>query len=556
LLPFQKAQSAPNSSIKKNNKFIVVSKLSAPSTTFGANSVKLIEMRTSQQSTMLFFNGGSSRLIVEYIFSSGSEGSHTACRFIVELDATAKDVRAVCLPTLTSVPTPHFEGAGAQSGHQEDSERVQAAQSHSIQMIVDSVSENNSKIFLILQNNHTIFCEGEWEHSAFGQNFASGMASGHNMASGPAYGQNVASGGTSGQNMASGSAFGHNFASGAASGQNLAFGLIMAFSCNLAVGLFSFSLYASEALQLVAFVDLCISFIGGFNGFVGLVSIVGNDGLSNQNDLVGFICLGVSSIGLVGHNGHISLIGLSFVSSAHWHVSFIGLGGHNGNISLIGLGFVSSARWLIGFIGLGLDGFIDLVLDSHVSISGLISHNFLDDVIGLGLVSLVGLVSLSDINGLVGLNNLVAAIIAAAEFLVATATQAAAAKTHGVAIKLASATKITNAEIWYYCAALLLSLIWRESGLWCEWRVFSSLAGLNSVFENALQNAKQLFHMSLLQMTKYCIMRECENILCGYLYDGDLAFVILKGISSFKFPKRFWRSLPEISLSLFTLLLN
>jgi hypothetical protein len=43
----------------------------------------------------------------------------------------------------------------------------------------------------------------------------------------------------------------------------------------------------------------------------------------------------------------------------------------------------------------------------------------------------------------------------------------------------------------------------------------------------------------------------CENILCGYLYDGDLVFVILKGIYGFKFPKGFWRSLPEISLLLF-----
>jgi hypothetical protein len=73
------------------------------------------------------------------------------------------------------------------------------------------------------------------------------------------------------------------------------------------------------------------------------------------------------------------------------------------------------------------------------------------------------------------------------------AMQAAATKTHGVAVKLASATKITNAAIWYYCAALLvlLSLIRKKSGSWCEWRVFSSLAGLDSVFENALQNAKQ-----------------------------------------------------------------
>jgi hypothetical protein len=31
----------------------------------------------------------------------------------------------------------------------------------------------------------------------------------------------------------------------------------------------------------------------------------------------------------------------------------------------------------------------------------------------------------------------------------------------------------------------------------------------------------------------------CENILHGYLYVFDLAFVILKGIYGFKFPKRF-----------------
>jgi hypothetical protein len=33
----------------------------------------------------------------------------------------------------------------------------------------------------------------------------------------------------------------------------------------------------------------------------------------------------------------------------------------------------------------------------------------------------------------------------------------------------------------------------------------------------------------------------CEKILCEYLYDydGDLVFLILKGISIFKFPKRF-----------------
>jgi hypothetical protein len=200
-------------------------------------------------------------------------------------------------------------------------------------------------------------------------------------------------------------------------------------------------------------------------------------------------------------------------------------------VGLIVLGRVS----LIGRIS--LVGQISLVrLISHI-----IGHNCLDSGIGLGLVSLIDLVGLSGINDLVGLDSLVVAIIAAAEYLVAMAMQEAAATTHGVAIKLASATKITNAAIRYYCAALwvLLSLIWRESGLWCEWRVFSSLDGLNSVFENALQYAKQLFSVRIPVMTKYCIMKECDNIHNGYLYGGDLLFVILKEIYSFKFPKWF-----------------
>ncbi len=39
----------------------------------------------------------------------------------------------------------------------------------------------------------------------------------------------------------------------------------------------------------------------------------------------------------------------------------------------------------------------------------------------------------------------------------------------------------------------------------------------------------------------------CENIRNGYLYDGDLVFVILKGIYVLISPKGFWRSLPDIS---------
>jgi hypothetical protein len=58
-------------------------------------------------------------------------------------------------------------------------------------------------------------------------------------------------------------------------------------------------------------------------------------------------------------------------------------------------------------------------------------------------------------------------------------------------------------------------------------------------FGYALQSAKQLYSTRLSKMTKYYIMRECENTFCGYLYDGDFVFVILKGNSIFKFPKTF-----------------
>jgi hypothetical protein len=121
-------------------------------------------------------------------------------------------------------------------------------------------------------------------------------------------------------------------------------------------------------------------------------------------------------------------------------ISLIGPSGHNGLVGFMGLS-------LIGLIGLGrvsLIGWINLVFQISLvrPISHIIGHNCLNSIIGLGLVSLVDLVGLSGINYLVGLDSLVAAIISAAEFLVAMATQAAAAKTHGVAIKLASTTKL------------------------------------------------------------------------------------------------------------------
>jgi hypothetical protein len=113
----------------------------------------------------------------------------------------------------------------------------------------------------------------------------------------------------------------------------------------------------------------------------------------------------------------------------------------------------------------------------------------------------------------------------------------AAAATHlelGVAT---SANKIANALAFYFCAASLNYGFWfvREGLLWHVPRLDSN----PSYHGDTLQYAKQLIYNSHPQMTKYCSMRECENILCGYLYVSDLVFVILKGVYGFKFPKRF-----------------
>jgi hypothetical protein len=125
---------------------------------------------------MIHLNNGSFQFVVKYIFSSDSEGAHTACRFIVELDATAKGVQVVCLPTLASVPTPHFEGAQAPSGRQEYSV-VDIAFQQSLPIkracIVPAtfnkafefiVASHYSKTFLHFSKGFAIFCEGDQEN--------------------------------------------------------------------------------------------------------------------------------------------------------------------------------------------------------------------------------------------------------------------------------------------------------------------------------------------------------------------------------------------------------
>jgi hypothetical protein len=81
----------------------------------------------------------------------------------------------------------------------------------------------------------------------------------------------------------------------------------------------------------------------------------------------------------------------------------------------------------------------------------------------------------------------------------------------------------------------------REGWLWCVRRELSSLAGLDSdfFFGLALQNGKQIFFSRIPQMTRYFLMRECENIPTGISLCCGSAFAHKKEFSIFKFPERF-----------------
>ncbi len=55
-------------------------------------------------------------------------------------------------------------------------------------------------------------------------------------------------------------------------------------------------------------------------------------------------------------------------------------------------------------------------------------------------------------------------------------------------------------------------------------------------------------------MTKYCIMRECDNIHSWISLSGDLTFSQQDGIHGFEFPKRFLE-ISSRDLTLFSILI-
>jgi hypothetical protein len=318
------------------------------------------------------------------------------------------------------------------------------------------------------------------------------------------------------------------------------------------------------------------------NGLVGhhalnklINGLIGHHKLNELiNGLIGHHKVNKLINGFVSHHKLIKLIGLVSLVGLIGLIGRIGLIDHNG---LFGIGFVSNTG-LVGHFGLIGLGLIDL--NSLIGLMGLIGH------IGqISLTRFIGHISLAGLIGNINLTGLIGHIISLISLiLITTATARRAA--HGVATMLASADKMCNAmiltylatglsiQLWrkintaitkiswpkqaaathlelgvatstnkianalalYFCATSLYYSYWfvRESWLW------HVLCRLNSFFiRYTLQNAKQLFSLRLPQLTKYWVVRECENILHVYLYDGNLVIVILKVISIFWFPKRF-----------------
>jgi len=125
----------------------------------------------------------------------------------------------------------------------------------------------------------------------------------------------------------------------------------------------------------------------------------------------------------------------------------------------------------------------------------------------------------------------------------------------GVATLQLRATEIVDVAFYYFApsSSLHVCLLVREKMCWWlalarkkMWRWIASFG--ESYNDDVLQLAKQLFSVRLLLMTKFFVMRECDNILRGYLCAVTTVFSQQDGIYGFKFPKRFLEISSEISL--------
>jgi hypothetical protein len=297
-------------------------------------------------------------------------------------------------------------------------------------------------------------------------------------------------------------------------------------------------------------------------GLVGLVKLngLGLVGSSTLADcwIIGLVICGISGFGGLSLVGVVVLIGLVNL------IDFIGLDGLNSLINFCGLVGLISISGLVSIVG--LINHISLVgLGIFSDISGLVGQISLISLGELGITSLVGSSALSarQLIGLVGftIRSLATALIAAKTILLLWLEHKAS---HRVAAALRmSASKIINAATAYYAPSLLhVRTFVREKMCWwlalAKKKMWLWIASFGESYNgDVLQLAEQLFSLSLPQMTKYCVMRECENIHSWISLVDDLAFSHQQEFTVLNSQKGFWRSLlPEISLLSFTLFLN
>ena len=220
------------------------------------------------------------------------------------------------------------------------------------------------------------------------------------------------------------------------------------------------------------------------------------------------------------------------VSPNFGFVRFVGFVGFIGFVDFVGF------FRFVGFVGfgsfIGFSGFV-----RFVSLGLIVSVRFAGFIGFVGFVSFVGF-------------SLIVSVGTAAATKISWRRKHAAAR--GVATTRTSATGIADAAIMLAASSSRFYLIAREKMMFCllalyrknMWWWICSFG--NSYYGDALQYSKQIFSGRLPQMTKYCVMRECENILRGYLCVFDLVFSHMMEFTVLNSQASFWRSLAEISL--------
>jgi hypothetical protein len=181
-------------------------------------------------------------------------------------------------------------------------------------------------------------------------------------------------------------------------------------------------------------------------------------------------------------------------------------------------------------------------------------------IIGFGLIA-SSASAISSAHWLIGLVSLgLAAALIAAKTIGILLLWLKQKASHGVAALQISATKITNAAASYYHAVSSLHVCSFVREKMCWWLALAKkkmwlwIASFGDSYnDEVLQYGKQLFSLRLPQMTKYCVMRECDNILSGYISVVTPVFSQQDGIYGFKFPKRFLE-ISSRDLTLFFLL--